>query len=60
MVDHEAMHRALTNALESASEYSCNSCGAEANDSYGEFVDMVTVKEVYKIWYCYDCLEIED
>lgn len=60
MVDHESMRNAMNNALESISYDFCNSCKKSINDSDGEFVDIITTTKIYKVWYCYDCLEIEE
>ena len=60
MVDHEAMSNAMNNALETISYDFCNSCNKDAHDSEGEFTDLITSTKIYKVWYCYDCLEAED
>jgi RNase P subunit RPR2 len=59
MVDHVAMRNAVNRALEEIHNAFCNSCKNPYNNDSGEFIDLVTLDKIYKIWYCQDCVSNE-
>jgi hypothetical protein len=62
-MDHEAMRAAYLRALEyNKEDYtgSCNDCKSIYIFNTGEFIDIVTVDKIYKIWYCSPCVEKQE
>ncbi len=57
MVDHEAMKKAVSDAMEELENNFCNECKAPYSEGQGGYTDLVTVSKLYKIWYCDDCYE---
>jgi hypothetical protein len=62
-MDHEAMRGAYLRALEyNKEDYTsfCNDCKSAYVSDTGEFVDLVTVDKLYKLWYCSPCVEKQE
>ena len=59
-MDHEEMRAAYLRALNhKKTDYTdlCNNCKTEYVANSGDIIDLVTLQDVYKIWYCQNCTQ---
>jgi hypothetical protein len=57
-MDHEEMQGAMNRALDEINNDYCNNCKNPFDKNQGGYTDLITVRKMYKVWYCDDCFEV--
>lgn len=60
MVDHLAMREAMNRALEEIHNHFCNNCKNPYLQNSGQYKELKTSEKIYQIWYCKDCVIVDE